>query len=149
MHFMNGDLSSVNPGVPDLRDQQRLVRCVLVLLSGACFIGVASVISGVTSGTITSHHHHTFTSRVFLSAVTAFGLVLIVGLIRRSRFAWRAGFTVPLVGSGVAIGFTYPEVFTAQGEPIFLLMSALLAGLGIWQSLVWRKDWSACEALFQ
>jgi magnesium-transporting ATPase (P-type) len=154
---VNESPSIPNQDVADRRQQQRFVwwhSFALIVLS---LISVASLVTGVTSyrsrtdssGTTISFTHHTVTTRFAMSAVTVFQLALAFGLVRRSRVAWRAAFTLPIVWAFLVGVVGWPQLYTTSPDWTVVIPLVCLAGIGIWQTFVWRRQWTVCEGLFQ
>jgi hypothetical protein len=84
-----------------------------------------------------------------LSVGTAFQVALAFGLIRRSRLAWRAAFALPLLWAFLIGVIGWPQLYITSPDSSVAIPLACIVGIAIWQTVVWRKQWGACESLFQ
>ena len=154
---MNESPKKPTDEVAESRQKQRFVRWLLFALFASSLFGVASLATGITSyrsrtdssGTTTTFTHHTVRSRVVLSAVTAFQVVLALGLIRRSRIAWRAAFALPLLWAFLVAIIAWPQLYTTSPDWSVSIPLACIVGIGIWNTIVWRRQWTVCECLFR
>lgn len=141
----------------DSRHQRRFVRWLLLALVVSSILGVASLATDITSfssrthssGTITTLTRHTVASRIVLSAATLFHVALVVGIVLRSRLAWSAAFVLPALWAFVVGTMSWRQLYATSPDWRAAIPIACLVGVAIWQTIVWRRQWTACEGYFQ
>jgi hypothetical protein len=125
---------------------------ILALVIGALF-GIVSLITDVThwridsseSGTTTTLTHHSSLSRVLISVLTTFHVLLVVGIVKRRLLAWRAVLWLPAAWFGVGI---ISVIANIPKDPTLVIPLVLLVGMAIWQTCAWRSSWIRSKDLF-
>lgn len=141
----------------DSRHQRRLVRWLLLALVVFSVLGVASLATDIvsissrkhSSGTITTRTRHTVASRIVLSAATLFHVALVVSIFLRSILAWSAAFALPALWALVVGTMNWRQLYATSPDWSAAFPIACLVGIAIWQTLAWRRQWTACKGYFQ
>lgn len=154
---MNESQTILTQNDADPQQQRRVVRLLLSVLVVSAILGVVSLATGITSftsrgdsrGTVTTLTHHTVATRVVLSAATVFHVALVFGLYFRSRLAWSAAFILPALWALLAATMNWSLLFGSPPDWSGVIPIACIAGLGVWQTFVWRRQWAVYEGYFQ
>jgi hypothetical protein len=136
---------------------RRFIGWLLFGLVVSFIAGVVSVVTGITS---ISHHttssittttitHHTLASRIVLSFVTAFHAVLVVGIFRRTRIAWRAGFALPILWTLSFMFIAYPQFDASDQFAGVVVPFIIMTSIGAWRTFIWWRQWTVCEIYFK
>lgn len=146
-----------SPDQSDSSKVQQSIRGVLIVLAASSIAGVASLVANVayvssrsgSSGTTTNVVHHTSASRVWLSAICIFQVMLVVGILRRRRWAWRAGFALPLLWASIIAVVGWPQIAATSTGWISAIPMIFLAGIAVWKTVDWRRQWGHFEREFK
>ena len=137
-------------------DIRRFINLLLLALVASVIGGLISLYTDSTSFILggSTSSHHTFASKSALTLATVFHLALIFGIILRHHLAWRAGFILPILWFSVAGIISFPQLYSKSDDWTTSLSSigiplACLAGMGVWQTLIWRRQWKACNPFFR
>lgn len=144
-------------GDPELRQVRRFVLWLLVALPFSAIMGVFSLMTGIASfnshsgasGTVTTFTYHTLASRIVLSTGTLFHVGLMIGILCRARYAWRAAFALPALWTFMFATMNFPSLRHSGPGWSIAIPLACIAGIGALNTLFWRKQWAACEPFFQ
>lgn len=153
---MNEKVPAQNHTIADTQQQERFIRILVFALIFSAFAAVASLVANVTSfqykfdstGRTSNVTHHTLTSRVALVAATAFHVWLAYGFVRRQRAAWRAAIALPLLWAFLVATMNWERFYHGIMDRTVMLPVALIAGIGVWQTLAFRRQLAVCEGLF-